>query len=318
MAKSAEGEPEGLVKDAILIAGPTASGKSALALAIARLTGGTIINTDSMQVYGILNVLSARPGPAELLAAPHHLYGHIDPGELYSTGRWVADVRRLRGEGVFDANRPIFVGGTGLYFRALAGGLSEMPEIPNTIRDRWRYRLTEEGPGKLYQILMSEDSRAAMTLSAGDSQRVLRALEVLQASGRSILDWQAEKGLPLVDHTTARCLVLEPDRAVLTERINARFDRMLDAGGLAEVEALTALNLDPALPAMKAIGVRELQSAIAGAMPFDEAIERGKISTRQYAKRQSTWFRNQLGPDWTRIASNGPINAPKLAANFFS
>lgn len=315
MADSAGGEAEGLVKDAILIAGPTASGKSALALELARRTGGCIVNTDSMQVYSVLNVLTARPSAADLTSAPHHLYGHVDPATHYSAGIWLADVKRLRNEGAFDERRPIFTGGTGLYFRALTEGLSEMPDIPQSVRDRWRYRLLEEGSSRLHAVLMREDPRAAAVLRASDGQRIVRALEVLQASGRSILDWQAERGHPLVDRRSARHLVIEADRVVLTRRIDARFDRMLDEGALGEVEALLALGLDPELPAMKAIGVRELQSAIAGSLPFDAAIERAKIATRQYAKRQATWFRHQLGAEWSRISLNDHAQAMKTAAN---
>jgi tRNA dimethylallyltransferase len=313
IADSAGGEAEGLVKNAILIAGPTASGKSALALELARRTGGCIVNTDSMQVYSVLNVLTARPGAADLASAPHHLYGHVDPATHYSAGIWLADVKRLRNEGAFDERRPVFTGGTGLYFRALTEGLSEMPEIPQSVRDRWRYRLLEEGSSRLHAVLMREDARAAAVLRASDGQRIVRALEVLQASGRSILDWQAERGHPLVDRRSARYLVIEADRAVLTRRIDARFERMLDDGALGEVEALLALGLDAELPAMKAIGVRELQSAIAGALSFDAAIERAKIATRQYAKRQATWFRHQLGPEWSRFSLNDHSQAIKIA-----
>lgn len=303
------------MKDAILIAGPTASGKSALALELARRTGGCVVNTDSMQVYSVLNVLTARPSAADLAIAPHYLYGHVDPATHYSAGVWLADVKRLRNEGVFEERRPIFTGGTGLYFRALTEGLSEMPDIPRSVRDRWRYRLLEEGSSRLHAVLMREDPKAAAVLRASDGQRIVRALEVLQASGRSIIDWQAERGHPLVDRRSARYLVIEADRRVLTQRIDARFDRMLDEGALGEVEVVLALGLDPELPAMKAIGVRELQSAIAGALPFDTAIERAKIATRQYAKRQATWFRHQLGPEWSRISVNGHAQAMKIAAD---
>jgi tRNA dimethylallyltransferase len=316
MTESATSETEGLVKDAILIAGPTASGKSALALELARQTGGCIVNADSMQVYSVLNVLTARPGAAELAAAPHHLYGHVDPGRHYSAGLWLADVKRLRDDAVFDERRPIFTGGTGLYFRALSEGLSEMPDIPQSVRERWRYRLVEEGSSRLHTVLMREDPKAAATLRPSDGQRIVRALEVLQASGRSILDWQAERGRPLVDQRTARHLIIQADRMALAERISRRFDRMIDDGALKEVEALMALNLNPQLPAMKAIGVRELQSAIAGILPFDAAIERAKIATRQYAKRQATWFRHQLGAEWSRVPLPDHAEAIKIAASF--
>jgi tRNA dimethylallyltransferase len=318
MSKSAGDGAEGLVKNAILIAGPTASGKSALALEVARQTGGRIVNTDSMQVYSVLNVLTARPGADELAAVAHHLYGHVDPAINYSTGRWLADVKRLRDEEVFDKGRPIFTGGTGLYFRGLSEGLSEMPDIPPSVRDRWRYRLLEEGSSRLHAILVRQDPKAAAALRASDGQRIARALEVLQASGRSILDWQAERGRPLIDRRTAKQVVVEADRAALNRRIDRRFDRMLDLGALQEVESLLARGLDPELPAMKAIGVRELQSAIAGVLPFDAAIERAKIATRQYAKRQTTWFRHQLGQDWRRIPLSDDAEAIKIAASLVS
>jgi tRNA dimethylallyltransferase len=300
---------EGRVKNAILIAGPTASGKSAFALDLAERNGGVIVNTDSMQGYSVLDVLTARPGATDLARAPHFLYGHVHPATAYSTGAWLRDVMRLiddgtlstQPDGTLSARPVIFVGGTGLYFRALAEGISEIPEIPQRIRDRWRYELKEQGAVKLHGLLMREDSAAAMTLKPTDSQRIVRALEVLDASGRSILEWQAQRGWPLIDRESARFFVIEPDRAALVHRIEARFDSMLDMGALDEVKRLVALNLNPDLPAMKAIGVRELQAAMAGKIGFPEAIELAKIATRQYAKRQATWFRNQLGPEWQRL-----------------
>ncbi|TIO09311.1 tRNA (adenosine(37)-N6)-dimethylallyltransferase MiaA [Mesorhizobium sp.] len=292
---------EGRVKNAILIAGPTASGKSALALDLAERKGGVIVNTDSMQGYSVLDVLTARPTAAELARVPHYLYGHVHPSTAYSTGAWLRDVMKLIDEGTFFERPVIFVGGTGLYFRALAEGISEMPAIPQSIRDRWRYELQEQGAAKLHRILLREDSAAGMMLKPTDSQRIVRALEVLDASGRSILEWQAARGRPLIDRASTHFFVIEPDRAALVERIEARFDRMLDMGALDEVRRLTDLGLDPDLPAMKAIGVRELQAAMAGKLGFPEAIERAKIATRQYAKRQATWFRHQLGPEWLRL-----------------
>lgn len=291
----------GRVKNAILIAGPTASGKSALVLDIAEHNGGVIVNTDSMQVYSVLDVLTARPTAAELVRVPHFLYGDVHPSTAYSTGAWLRDVMKLIDNGAFLERPVIFVGGTGLYFRALAEGISEMPDIPQSIRDRWRYELQEQGAAKLHRILLREDSATGMMLKPTDGQRIVRALEVLDASGRSILEWQAARGRPLIDRASTRFFVIEPDRAELVERIEARFDRMLEKGALDEVRRLTDLGLDPDLPAMKAIGVRELQAAMAGELSFPEAIERAKIATRQYAKRQTTWFRHQLGPEWMRL-----------------
>ncbi|RVA01184.1 tRNA (adenosine(37)-N6)-dimethylallyltransferase MiaA, partial [Mesorhizobium sp. M7A.F.Ca.CA.002.05.1.1] len=251
---------KGRVKNAILIAGPTASGKSALALDLAERRGGVIVNTDSMQGYSVLDVLTARPEAADLARALHYLYGHVHPATAYSTGAWLRDVMKLIEDGTFSERPVIFVGGTGLYFRALAEGISEMPDIPQRVRDRWRYELKEQGAVKLHSLLLREDSAAAMMLKPTDSQRVVRALEVLDASGRSILEWQAERGQPLIDRESARFLVIEPDRAALVARIDKRFDQMLDKGALDEVKRLAALGLDPELPAMKAIGVRELQA----------------------------------------------------------
>ncbi|MER8722826.1 tRNA (adenosine(37)-N6)-dimethylallyltransferase MiaA [Mesorhizobium sp. M1027] len=300
---------EGRVKNAILIAGPTASGKSAIALDLAERNGGVIVNTDSMQGYSVLDVLTARPGPAELARVPHFLYGHVDPSTAYSTGAWLRDVTKLMDDGTLSERPVIFVGGTGLYFRALTEGISEMPDIPKSIRDRWRYELQEQGAVRLHRILLREDSAAGMMLRPTDGQRIVRALEVLDASGRSILEWQAARGRPLIDRSSARFFVIEPERAALVERIDARFDSMLDKGALDEVKQLSALGLDPDLPAMKAIGVRELQAALAGAISFPEAIERAKIATRQYAKRQTTWFRHQLGPEWRRLRPGEGIDS---------
>ena len=291
----------GRLKDAILIAGPTASGKSALALDIAERVGGAIINTDSMQGYSVLNVLTARPTPEDLARAPHHLYGHVHPSTAYSTGIWLRDVMRLIEDSTLDGRVPIFVGGTGLYFRALAEGLSEMPDIPERIRNRWRYELDEQGSHRLHRLLSQEDPQTASTLRPSDGQRIVRALEVLESSGRSIRDWQSVQGQPLIDHATANMFVVEPEREEVVRRIEQRFDRMMGLGAREEVRQLMGLGLDAALPAMKAIGVRELFAASSGKMEHKEAILRAKIATRQYAKRQMTWFRNQFGPEWTRI-----------------
>jgi tRNA dimethylallyltransferase len=301
IGNSSEGAGEGRVKNAILIAGPTASGKSALALDLAEKHGGVIVNTDSMQGYSILNVLTARPDAEEMKRAPHHLYGHVHPSIAYSTGAWLRDVTKLIEGRAFIGKRPIFVGGTGLYFRALSEGISQMPDIPKEVRDRWRYELNEQGAPKLHRILMREDAAVAMKLKPSDGQRIVRALEVLEASGRSILAWQAERGQPLIDRDSAHFVVIEPDRTALVARIETRFDTMIERGALDEVRELTALGLDPALPAMKAIGVPELQAAMAGELDFPAAIQLAKIATRQYAKRQATWFRHQLDGQWRRI-----------------
>jgi tRNA dimethylallyltransferase len=290
-----------VIEGAILIAGPTASGKSRLALDLASRFGGVIVNTDSMQVYSVLRVLTARPGEADLLATPHLLYGHIDPSLSYSTGQWLRDVQGLTNDGVFSGLTPIFVGGTGLYFRALTGGIAEMPAIPEAVRAKWRSRLNVEGSAKLHRVLATVDARASMQINASDGQRIVRALEIVEASGRSQLDWQMEKGRPLVNPATAKRFVLTVDRDLLHKRIELRFDSMVEGGALNEVRELANRALDSSAPAMRAIGVPELSSYLAGEFSIDLAIERAKAATRQYAKRQLTWFRNQMGPEWRRI-----------------
>ena len=295
---------DGIIKDAILIAGPTASGKSALALDIAARDNGIIVNADSMQVYSLLDVITARPTAADQQRVPHALYGHVHPSIAYSTGAWLRDVSRLVADGKLAGKRPIFVGGTGLYFRALTDGISSMPAIPDAVRERWRQRLRDSGPEELHRILERDDAPAARLLKPGDGQRILRALEVLEASGRSILAWQREGGgPPLIDRDSARFTVIEPERPLLVERIAQRFSRMVEQGAIDEVKALLALKLDAQLPAMKAIGVRELGMVIEGRISLAEAERLAAIATRQYAKRQATWFRNQLGPEWQRLAA---------------
>ncbi len=301
MEKTGQKSRAGSIRNAVLIAGPTASGKSRLALDFARRENGVIVNANSMQVYDVLRLLTARPGNDDLDAVPHLLYGHVHPSVAYSTGGWLRDVQKLIDDGAFEERTPIFVGGTGLYFRALVEGLSQMPEIPQFIRDRWRYKLGEEGPSRLHRILMEHDPDVAMRLKAGDGQRIVRALEVLEASGRSILEWQAENAPPLIDQSTVRMLQIDADRETLVGRIEKQFDQMMQAGAIDEVRALLDLRLDPKLPAMRAIGVPELSSYLSGGCSQAEAIERAKASTRQYAKRQATWFRHQLGQNWRKL-----------------
>ena len=289
------------LKNAVLIAGPTASGKSGLALAAARRLGGVIINADSMQVYSVLRLLTARPGDQEIAAAPHHLYGHVDPATAYSAGAWLRHVAELADSGELEDRRPIFVGGTGLYFRALLGGLSEMPPIEPAIRQHWRDRLAEEGPRTLHAELARADPEGAERLNPADGPRIVRALEVLESTGRTIGQWRTRAGEPLVDAASAELIVLDPDRGALEARIRARFNAMVRDGALDEVRTLLDLELDPALPAMKAIGVAELVAVLEGRAALADSIERSAVATRQYAKRQATWFRNQMGPEWQRF-----------------
>jgi tRNA dimethylallyltransferase len=287
--------------DAILITGPTASGKSALAVRLAAAHGGVVVNADSMQVYDTLNILTARPQPAEMNGVEHLLYGHVPAGSAYSTGDWLRDATRivldLRARGLL----PVFVGGTGLYFRALTGGLSDMPVIPPAIRSALRERLLKGGPDVLHEELSMRDAQMASRLRPGDGQRIVRALEVLEATGRSISSYQDKAGEMVIDPLRARKIVVLPDRAVLASRINRRFGLMLDTGAIEEVKALLALSLPPELPVMKAIGVPQIKALLAGEMTRADVIDRGTAATRQYAKRQMTWFRNQLDDSWERL-----------------
>ena len=288
--------------DAILITGPTASGKSALAVELARAHGGAVINADSMQVYDTLRVLTARPSEADMEDIAHHLYGHVPAAQAYSTGVWLREAaslaERLREEG----RMPVFVGGTGLYFKALTGGLSDMPGIPPEIRSRLRERLLAEGAEALHRELADRDGAVAETLNPQDGQRIVRALEVIEATGQSIAAFQGRTGPVVIDPDRARKIVVLPDRALLHERINSRFEKMLAMGAADEVRALLALELPPEMPVMKAIGVSQIAAMLKGEMTRKDVLETGAAATRQYAKRQMTWFRNQMDESWERIS----------------
>ncbi len=290
-----------MLKNAVLIAGPTASGKSRLAIGIAEAESGIVVNADSMQVYDVLRVITARPSPDEEARAPHRLFGHVGPAIPYSVAKWLADVDTLLKSSEAAGRKLVFVGGTGLYFRALTEGISQMPDISPVLRERWRQALLDEGAEALHRELGARDTRAAERLRPSDGQRIVRALEVVEASGRSILDWQGDRSKPLVDAQSARKIVLAPIRDFLRDMIDRRFDGMVASGALDEVRAILALDLAPELPARKAIGVPELAAFLSGEATLDDAIARAKLATKQYAKRQETWFRNQLGPDWERM-----------------
>jgi tRNA dimethylallyltransferase len=288
---------------AVLIAGPTASGKSALAFALAQEIGGTIINADSMQVYRDLRIITARPTPQEEAVVPHRLYGHVDAAENYSVGRWLADVGPAL-EAVREAGRvPILVGGTGLYFKAMTQGLSNVPPVPAEVRAAVRARLDAEGPAALHAELVRRDPASA-ALKPGDRTRIARALEVLEATGRPLKQWHDEGLPPLLDASKAVRVFLAPERPELRKRIDARFDAMLAAGALEEVRALSVRKLDPLLPAMKAHGVPWLIRHLNDEISLAEAAEGAKADTRRYTKRQFTWVRHQL-PDWTWMAPEG-------------
>jgi tRNA dimethylallyltransferase len=279
---------------AVLIAGPTASGKSALALALAETHNGVIINTDSMQVYRDLRVLTARPTPDEEARAPHRLYGHVDAAMNFSAGAWVADAAKALAEARAQNRLPIFAGGSGLYFKALTRGLSAVPPIPPEVRERVRARLRQDGVEALHALLAQRDPASAERLKPRDRTRIARALEVVEATGRSLTDWHRDGLPPLLPQGTFKAVFLEPERDELYARIDARFDAMLKAGALDEVAALGARHLDPLLPAMKAHGVPALIRHIAGEITLEQAAVIGRADTRHYAKRQFTWFRHQL------------------------
>lgn len=278
----------------ILIAGPTASGKSALALALAEKLGGIIVNADSMQVYRDLRIITARPTPQDEQRAPHRLYGYIDAAENYSVGRWCTEAAAALAATERYGRAAIIVGGTGLYFNALTRGLTAVPLIPAEIRDKVRARLARDGVGALHRELKQRDPAAAARLMPGDRARIARALEVVLATGRSLLDWHCEGKPASLDPTRAAKVFLMPGRDQLLRRIDARFDAMIAAGAIEEVRALVARDLAPELPAMKAHGVPWLMRHLRGEISLAEAVEGGQRETRQYTKRQATWFRNQL------------------------
>jgi tRNA dimethylallyltransferase len=290
----------------ILVAGPTASGKSALALALAEKLGGAIINADSMQVYRDLRIITARPTPEEEARVPHRLYGHVDAAENFSVGRWCSEVADVLAATQREARVAIVVGGTGLYFKALTQGLAAVPPIPAQIRNQVRSRLASDGVEALHAELTRRDPAAAARLMPGDRARVTRALEVILATGRSLLLWHEANMPARVDAALAAKVFLMPDRDELLRRIDARFDGMMAAGALDEVRALAERHLDANLPAMKAHGVPWLIRHLNGEIAIGEAIEGGKRDTRRYTKRQATWFRNQL-PDFAWAA---PEHAP--------
>jgi tRNA dimethylallyltransferase len=297
---------------AVLIAGPTASGKSALALTLAETVGGFIINTDSMQVYRDLKVITARPTQEQEACAPHLLYGHVDAAENYSVGRYLADASAALAEAERRHLTPIFVGGTGLYFKALTRGLAAVPAIAPEIRTRVRERLTAEGPAALHAELTQRDPAMAERLKPADRARIARALEVIEATGRSLSAWHRD-GLPaLLDAGHTIRIFLTPERAELSRRIDVRFDAMMAAGALEEVRTLAARDLDPLLPAMKAHGVPWLRRYLAGEITLATASDKAKQDTRHYAKRQFTWFRHQLS-DWPQGTPERALNDLKQA-----
>jgi tRNA dimethylallyltransferase len=299
---------------AVLIAGPTASGKSALAIRLAERIGGIVINADSMQVYRDLRVITARPTAEEEARVPHRLFGHVDAAENYSAGRWIKDVADALAETRAQGRRPVIVGGTGLYFKTLLEGLASVPPTPKEIRDEVRARLASEGPSELHAELARFDPESAARVTPKDGSRIARALEVFKATGRPLPAWHRDGMTPLVDPATAAKVFLTVERRDLVARIEARFAAMLEDGAVDEVRMLAARGLDPLLPAMKAHGVPWLIRHLKGEIGRDEAAAGAIMDTRRYAKRQHTWFRNQM-PGWSWIS---PQQAEAVIAEVLS
>jgi tRNA dimethylallyltransferase len=281
-------------KRAALIAGPTASGKSGVALDLAERHGGIVINADSMQVYRELAILTARPTPKDEARAPHALYGHVAAREGYSVARWIEDVRRALREAEARGLRPIIVGGTGLYFKALLEGLSPIPPVPAEVRTYWRAQAERLGAAGVHLVLAQRDPEMAGRLDPADTQRITRALEVLEATGRSLAVWQRAAGEPVLAAAETDRYVVHIDRGELYARCDRRLDAMLRAGALEEVAGLLRLDLDPALPVMRALGVQALAEFLTGRRNLDEAVAAAKAQTRQYAKRQLTWLKRNM------------------------
>jgi tRNA dimethylallyltransferase len=307
------GDPDRTTRvDAVLIAGPTGSGKSELAARIAGETGGAIVNADSMQVYEDLRVLTARPDAAELARATHHLYGFVDGAEAYSAGRYGIDVARtlqkLKSTGVL----PIIVGGTGLYFRVLLQGLSPIPAISADVRAHWRAEAIRLGAEKLHEVLQQRDAEMASRLVPTDPQRIVRALEVLEETGQSLAVWQRLPGVPIVSERRVVRLVVDLPREEIYERCDRRFDVMLENGGLEEVSALMGRELSPELPIMRAVGVPPLMALLRGELGKEAAVARSKQETRHYVKRQLTWLKRNMCA-WKRFKMVHYVNYRALS-----
>jgi len=285
-----------------LIAGPTASGKSALALRLAEATGAEIVNADSMQLYAGLRVITAGPGPDDLARAPHHLFGTVDPADGWSVGRWLRAASEVLAQIAARGLPAVVVGGTGLYFRALTQGLAEIPEVAPEVRAAAAADYERLGEAAFRARLAQADPAAAARIAPGDRQRLCRAWEVFAATGRALSELQ-KSGEPAIRDW--RAVALEPPREALYARCDARLHAMVDDGALEEVRALMARELDPALPAMKAVGVRELAAHLAGEATLEAAVAAAQQETRRYAKRQLTWLRGQMA-DWPRIHEAAP------------
>jgi len=289
-----------------IVAGPTASGKSALALQLAERFGGTIINADSAQVYRDLRIVTARPSPEEEARAPHCLFGHVDAADTgYSAARWAAEARVEIDRAVAAGSLPVLVGGTGLYLRTLIDGIAPVPEIDPAIRAEVRAMNLSDA----YAALTVVDRAEAARLNPADTARIGRALEVVRSTGRPIADWRRERVGGIGERIDQIATILLPPRGWLNERIDRRFAAMVDAGAMAEVAALiTREDVPLDAPIRRAIGMPELAAAALSEISLDDAIARASLATRQYAKRQYTWFRNQPSADWTRTEETDSFN----------
>ncbi|HEY0113818.1 MAG TPA: tRNA (adenosine(37)-N6)-dimethylallyltransferase MiaA [Allosphingosinicella sp.] len=290
-----------------LIAGPTASGKSALALALAEKTGGIVINADSAQVYRDLRIVSARPAPEEESRAPHRLYGYRDGAPPCSAADWAGDARSEVAAAHEAGKLPILVGGTGLYIRTLVEGIAPVPEIDPDIRSKVRAMALTDA----YAALEEADPAAAKRLRPSDTTRIARALEVVRSTGRPLAEWQQDRRGGIGDAVALVPLILLPPRDWLYARCDDRFEGMMSEEGVEEVRRLLHRELPPSLPVMRAIGVREIAAFLRGELTREEALERGRIATRQYAKRQYTWFSRQCPAEWPRAFE--PLDCGGLA-----
>ena len=281
-----------------LIAGPTASGKSRLALETAEQTGAVIVNADSQQLYADLRILSARPTAEDEARAEHRLYGIADAADAWSVGRWSRAVMPVLAELTAEGRPALLVGGTGLYFNALTRGLADIPDIPDSVRDEIGALYDSAGEGSVRRRLVEADPESEAAIAPGDRQRLIRALAVLTVTGQPLSVWRADTR-PLLAEDSWQAVVMEPPRDRLYAACDARVSAMIEQGALDEVRALVARRLDPTLPAMKAVGVRDFAAHLRGEVSLNDAVAAVQQATRNYAKRQLTWFRNQT-PDWAR------------------
>ena len=287
------------MKPIICIAGPTASGKSAWAIQIAKSFGGEIINTDALQVYSELNIISARPSRSEMLSVPHHLFGHVDSYFRYSVGNWISEVESLIVDTLAREKSPILTGGTGLYFKSLIEGIAKIPNIPSDVILETNKFQEQNGVEGLRNLAEKLDPKAASRVLGKDPHRLMRIINVYKATNKPISFWQ-ENTKPVVPRIFCHCAVLLPERQKLYHAINNRFELMMKKGLLNEAERIFTKNIDPSLPIMKAIGLREFSPYFSGDISLDEAVHLAKRNSRRFAKRQFTWFRGQL-KNWNEI-----------------